>query len=191
MSEEIHGPELRALEAKLAALQPTGRIDRDQVLFRAGQLSVGPRAAWGWRCATGMLAVVSVALAGVVVLRPTARPLDRVAQQPPPPRRGPEAQQQRPPAQPAPEPPSPQPARPADQRMARAGRDEPWPDPTGPRALEQQVLRWGLGAIPPPRATASAEPPLSVEGLLGRPRKYPAKSGVPFPANIFPHGDRS
>jgi hypothetical protein len=182
MSEEIHGPELRALEANLAALTPAGDIDRDRIMFRAGQASGRPRPGWRWPCATGVLAVVSVALAGVVVLRPGPRVAERMAQVPQPvPRHAPDLE----------EPPQETPAPPMRNNLAQTGRNDPWPDPTGPRALERQVLRWGLDAIPPPRATASAAPTLSVEGLLGLPRKRAAQPGTPFPANLFLHGDRS
>jgi hypothetical protein len=192
MSEEIHGPELRGLEASLAALRPAGGIDRDLVLYRAGQLSVRPRPAWGWPCATGVLAVACAALAGVAVLRPPPRPPERVAQPAPrPPQSTPRPDERGPVTRPAPEPPSTEPAPPAEERTARAGRRDRWPDSTGPRALEQQLLRWGLDAIPPPRATASVAPPLSVDGLLGAPRKRPPQSGLPFPANVFPQGGRS
>jgi len=48
MSESTSDPKLAALEKSLTALVPVpGRIDRDQLLFRAGQASVRTRF-WLW-----------------------------------------------------------------------------------------------------------------------------------------------
>jgi hypothetical protein len=64
MSPETHDPELTSLAASLAKLAPSaGRLDRDQLLFRAGQTSAGQRG-WLW---PGIAALLAVA-AGVVGL---------------------------------------------------------------------------------------------------------------------------
>ena len=70
MSPEAHDPELAALAQALAALAPTaGRLDRDQLLFRAGQASLGRRA-WLWPSLTAVLAVLVGAVGLSEVLRP-------------------------------------------------------------------------------------------------------------------------
>jgi hypothetical protein len=67
MSEQPRDPALTALEAALAALKPApDGIDRDGLLFRAGQASVR-RPSWLW---PGAAAVLAVLLAGVLVWRP-------------------------------------------------------------------------------------------------------------------------
>jgi hypothetical protein len=56
MSSETHDPELASLAAGLAKLAPSaGRLDRDQLLFRAGQTSAGQRG-WLWPGVAAFLA---------------------------------------------------------------------------------------------------------------------------------------
>src|SRR5215831_14138364 len=78
MSESTSDPKLTALEISLAALVPVpGRIDRDQLLFRAGQASVRSRP-WLWPAATALSAVVAVVLGTVLALRPAPATVERV-----------------------------------------------------------------------------------------------------------------
>jgi hypothetical protein len=77
MSHEPHDPHLTAVEAALAALAPASRLDRDQLLFRAGQASV-PRFGWRWPAATGVMTLATVALTLAWVLRPSAPVVERV-----------------------------------------------------------------------------------------------------------------
>src|SRR5438046_9846553 len=78
MSESTSEPKLTALEKSLTALVPVpGRIDRDQLLFRAGQAAVQSRPRL-WPTTTALLAVVSCALVTALALRPTPVTLERV-----------------------------------------------------------------------------------------------------------------
>src|SRR5207253_10879014 len=62
MSSETHDPELASLAAGLAKLAPSaGQLDRDQLLFRAGQASAGQRG-WLW---PGMAAFLAFAVGAV------------------------------------------------------------------------------------------------------------------------------
>lgn len=67
MQAEPLKPELAALEAALASLTPQApRLDRDRLMFQAGQAAPRRRAgAWLWPCATA----ASLALAAVLALR--------------------------------------------------------------------------------------------------------------------------
>ncbi len=65
--------ELKAFEARLAALTPRAdRLDRDALLFEAGQASaeVGLRHRWAWPSAFGAMTTVAAVLLAVVLLRP-------------------------------------------------------------------------------------------------------------------------
>src|SRR4051794_1911455 len=78
MSEEAYDPEIAAIEARLASLVPaSGRIDRDRLMFRAGQMSV-PRRGWAWPAATAAMTLVAAALGGALVLRPAPSPIERI-----------------------------------------------------------------------------------------------------------------
>src|SRR5947209_5042575 len=77
MSHEPHDPHLTAVEAALAALAPASRLDRDQLLFRAGQASV-PRPGWRWPAATGVMTVATLALALAWMLRPSPPVVEHV-----------------------------------------------------------------------------------------------------------------
>src|SRR5438034_5192120 len=78
MSESTSDPKLAALEKSLTALVPVpGRIDRDQLLFRAGQASVRTRPCL-WPTSTALLAVVACVLGTALALRPAPATVDRV-----------------------------------------------------------------------------------------------------------------
>src|SRR5262245_30916422 len=78
MSEDIRERELKAVEATLAALTPQpGLINRDQLLFRAGQASVARRN-WLWPTATAALALAMTILAGALLLRPAPAPVENI-----------------------------------------------------------------------------------------------------------------
>src|SRR5207249_654076 len=78
MSEDIHDEGLAELEAALAGLAPRPPdLDRDRLLFRAGQESAGRRGRlWPW--ATGLLAAVAAGLGALLILRPDPQPVERV-----------------------------------------------------------------------------------------------------------------
>jgi hypothetical protein len=138
MPLEKHDPEKAGLEAALAALAPMpGRINRDALLFRAGQASV-PRRGWAWPAATAVLGLVAAILAAVIVLRPAPAPVERVIVVP-----AKEPALPAPPVDvPSPPPPvvEPTPASPGGATTAQS--------PMNYLQLQQQVLRWGLDGVP-------------------------------------------
>ena len=78
MPLEEHDPTLAGLEAALAALAPMpGRIDRDALLFRAGQASV-PRRGWAWPGAAATLGVLAATLGALLAVRPATKPVERI-----------------------------------------------------------------------------------------------------------------
>src|SRR5439155_25460831 len=78
MSESTSDPKLAALEKSLTALVPVpGRIDRDQLLFRAGQASVRNRP-WLWPTTTALLAVMTCVLGTALALRSVPAPVERI-----------------------------------------------------------------------------------------------------------------
>jgi hypothetical protein len=74
---ESHEKRLSDLERLLAALPPRPMsLDRDHLLFRAGQASM--RRGWMWPLAALMLAVAASWLGLIVVLRPLPEPVIRI-----------------------------------------------------------------------------------------------------------------
>jgi hypothetical protein len=151
MSLDPHDPELAGLEAALSALTPMpGQINRDALLFRAGQASVCRRT-WGWPCATAALGLAAAALAVVVASRPA--PTERIVVvtiKEPTLRVN------------APDPPTPEHV-PSAASQALAGHS-----PMNYLQLERQVLRWGLDGLPAtPSLPSSSVPPLTRDSLLG------------------------
>jgi hypothetical protein len=82
MSEHAYDPGLKAVEAALARLSPAAAaVDRDRLMFRAGQASRPPHL-WAWRGATAALLLLSASLTAVLLLRPHEV---RYVEKPPPP----------------------------------------------------------------------------------------------------------
>ncbi len=78
MSESDKSPEVAALESALRALQPAPpAVNRDAILYRAGQASV-IRRHWLWPAATAAMTLLAVGLAAVVVLRSPAMGPERI-----------------------------------------------------------------------------------------------------------------
>jgi hypothetical protein len=76
-----HEEELSDLEKLLAALPPRpAALNRDHLLFRAGQASM--RRSWAWPLAAVVMSVAAGCLATVVVFRPRSEPVIRVVQMP-------------------------------------------------------------------------------------------------------------
>src|SRR5438067_212719 len=74
---EAHNPEMKAVEAALSALTPRAeRLDRDQVMYRAGQSSVRP--GWTWPIAASLSLITLTALATYDLLKPRAQSVERV-----------------------------------------------------------------------------------------------------------------
>jgi hypothetical protein len=169
MSEQSRNTDLTSIEEALGTLTPAlGRLDRDHLLFRAGQVSVS-RGRWLWPAATGLLATVAASLALSLVLRSSPASIERVVyvNVPAPPSRQEPAQS------------------PADAErttLVSAGEDSrPWVQ-TNFSLLENQLLRWGLDALRnPPQPTASSAPPLTIDALLGTtPVARPAPAWFPL-----------
>jgi hypothetical protein len=68
---------MNELETALKALQPACSIQRDQLLYRAGQMSVS-RGGWLWPAATAGMTAVAAVLGTVLVLRPEPIPTEHV-----------------------------------------------------------------------------------------------------------------
>src|SRR5262249_5278681 len=144
--EDARAEGLASLEAALAGLAPSPpALNRDRLLFRAGQESV-PRRARRWQWATGLLAVTAACLGVALVCRPEPPTVvqvvikDRALPQPPAP--DPETVPVR------------QPDPPAPAGGAREG--------AGVEAarLRREMLRWGVDGRPSgPAAGASGQEP--------------------------------
>jgi hypothetical protein len=154
MPLEEHDPALAGLEAALAALAPMpGRVDRDTLLFRAGQASVQGRG-WIWTSATAALGLLAVTLGALLIYAPAPPPMERIVYVP----------IQQPGSSPDPEPTTPVPYAPGS--PATAARESPMTY----LQLEKQIIRWGLEGMPEtPKAVPSSAQPLTQESLRGMP----------------------
>jgi hypothetical protein len=155
MSEETYDAALNALEGALAALHPhPGRLDRDRLLFRAGQASV--RRGWQWPTATAVLTAVAASLAGLMLLRPPSV-VERVVyvSQPPEPKGSAPEGLPRPSETTAPREYGP---------LAAAVRDRP-PSRLGNLRLRDLALERGVEALPDLPSTPFVAHPLTVEDL--------------------------
>jgi hypothetical protein len=160
MSESTSDPKLAALEKSLTALVPVpGRIDRDQLLFRAGQASVRTRP-WLWPSSTALLAVVAVALGTALAMRPVPAPVERIVYI--------KVLQSETPSEPTP---SAIVESPSSGTVSSIGDDRNlWAGAGEYLQQRNQAIRWGVESLPPgPSATSSQTP--SVESLLGLPEK--------------------
>jgi hypothetical protein len=161
MPLEEHDPALAGLEAALAALAPTpGRIDRDALLFRAGQVSVRSRG-WFWPGAAAALGVLAATLGALLIYTPPPAPVVRTvyvrAQDPASSLPSPVADSEStPPVAYAPGSPEP----------TVAARESPM----NYVQLEKQIMRWGLEGMPDtPEAVPSSVQPLTQDSLRGTP----------------------
>jgi len=171
MSEPTSDPKLVALEKSLAALVPApGRIDRDQLLYRAGQASVRPRP-WLWPTTTGLFAIVATILGTALAVQSRPAPVERIVYVSVP----------QPAAQTKTEPMSSGAPTAIVSRSNSSGLDseDSWPGSIGYLKERNLVVRWGADALPPP-VVAPTVPSLTVENLLGLPEKKPDQSGL-FP----------
>lgn len=76
-------PELKAVEAELADLCPRDdRLDRERLIFRAGQASVagrrGPTAAWAWPASLAGMTAVAATLLVMLLARPEPSVVERI-----------------------------------------------------------------------------------------------------------------
>ena len=160
MSESTSDPKLAALEKSLTALVPVpGRIDRDQLLFRAGQASVRTRP-WLWPTSTALLAVVACVLGTALVMRPAPTTADRVVYVPVPPPAGMSAAPRHPVVAPS-----------SPGTLSSIGDTENlWASSAEYLQQRNQAIRWGVDALPQPPSAASSMQ-TSVESMLGLPEK--------------------
>jgi hypothetical protein len=146
---------LSRLANSLAVLQPRVRpLDRDALMFRAGQASV-PRTGWKWPLAASLSSFLAVVLGATLVLRAAQGPAVVSVPKPMPPMRN---WQDQPPAVPFAAPPG-APTTPSPYSSTE--------EPPLPRHLQiqEQILRWGLDGLP--AAPAPAQPrPESIDMFL-------------------------
>ncbi len=168
---------LSGLESKLAALAPPpSRLDRDQLMFQAGRQQIhGGRL---WPAVSAFLGAATLALLVMVLHRPTPEMMERVVYVSPAPKAA---------ALPRPKP-APDPVQPSLAASVEMADDLPFRNPR--LELEDQLLRWGLDALPD---VACNEPskPLTLDSLLGTPTKGTQRPTL-FPlGSWFRGGDRS
>jgi hypothetical protein len=153
LPENTPRPELTALERSLRGLAPDpGGLDRDTLLFRAGQAAAPRR--WLWPTATAVSTAAAIVLGGLLALRPS--PGERVVYVPVPvPVPAPAAVPETPPD------------------TGSASEDHAPPEELPPhRRLLEHLLRWGLDGLgqppppPAPRPRPNAHPYLSSGELL-------------------------
>jgi hypothetical protein len=144
MSPEKHDSELTAFARALATLAPAkGQLDRDQVLFRAGQVALRRRA-WLWPSVAAVLALLLGAAGLSEVLRPSPQRVQCTVYQRVEPSLSPSALWAD--------------KQPAHGDTAPPGAEEPdrQTDPLSYLHLQRLVLAWGVDGLPNPLAAASS-----------------------------------
>ncbi len=157
MPEPQPGRHLSDLEHKLRQLAPAGRVERDEIMYRAGQASVPVDAAasvfyWMWPAATVVMTLVALGLGMLLVLRDSMPGPPVGATQSPP--------DFQPPAEVHEDPHGslePEPQVPLTQSPAEA---YPHHEAAEYRQLKAQALRWGADSLPsqPPHSGATGRP---------------------------------
>jgi hypothetical protein len=143
------------LEAALKTLRPTTQLQRDQLMYLAGQASAGRRP-WIWPASTTAFAALAVALTCVLVFRPEPVPEVRVVYVPVNPKSVPFVPQKSNPPLPGVA------AVEKDVASTRATHDSP-----GLWQLEQQALHLGVESLPLPAPSVYADgQPLTLDSLL-------------------------
>jgi hypothetical protein len=159
MSESTTDPKLAALEKSLATLMPApGRIDRDQLLFRAGQASM-QRQRWLWPSSTALVTLVAVGLGIALALRPASPIVERVVYVP----AGSPISHSDSRGSVSPSMPS--------QRGTTSGEDIAWGSSSAYLHDRDQAIRWGVETLPPSPAIASSKQASFIESILGLPEK--------------------
>jgi hypothetical protein len=143
------GPELSLLADALRGLAPSaGRLDRDALLFRAGQ-AAAPRGPgrWLWPLATALASSLALGLGLALLLRPpVTHTVERVVHVPvdwPAPG----------PAPPPPVAPPGGPAAPAEEGPSAPPESLPPAGPGRYRQVQENLLRWGLDGVGAPAPT--------------------------------------
>jgi hypothetical protein len=182
MSERPLGPELAALESALLALAPApAGINRDRLLFRAGQASASRRG-WAWPAATAALALVAVALGSAWLLRPgPPERVERVYVRVPAGDKGIQASPME----------TPSPSRRADAAPLAPERGNEWDDTERYLKLRNQVIALGADSLPETPVTRAPRRLEPLEDLPDvPPGTFPAGGSLLFPL-AQPSGDRS
>jgi hypothetical protein len=147
MSPFTPDPEIKGLERALKRLQPTGTVERDEIMYYAGQ-AAAPRPSWFWPGATVFMTCMA-ALLGARLLWLSAQPV--VVEKPA-----------------TVIPVQPDPANPPkdDHQAAPAVVDPPAEEPvnetpahhvTESYQMQKQATRWGVDGLPAP-TTVSGKP---------------------------------
>jgi hypothetical protein len=156
MPEQTDHPELNTLASALASLSPSaGRLDRDQLLFRAGQASAR-RPNWPWPTASALLLVLAAGL-GIVAFR-QGQPVitERVVYVQPEPAASLQVADR---------------TAPAGSEELRAPASDALPSsPLSYYRLEQLASRWGVEGLPDPQMERSEQ----LETRITRPRDLSA-----------------
>lgn len=152
---ETSDPGLTRFEEALKSLAPAPAcLDRDQLLFRAGQAS-SRRRGWVWPAASAVLAAVALTLGALLVFRSAPPPIERIIQVPAPP------------------------TQPMDRPLLEDSPSVPdavtaVPRPPGYLRLRDEVLRWGADGLPQPAPVPPTDVPrLPLEDLLDGPHRPP------------------
>jgi hypothetical protein len=149
MSTEAENPDLAGVAAALARLAPSaGRFNRDQLLFRAGQMSV-PRRRWPWPASTALFALAAVALGIAAARRPAPETVERIVYVERP------ASSTLAAHSPAP-----------SQTEERLDDSPSTSSPLSCYRLEQVALRWGVESLPAPRSAAAVTDPSDSGSLM-------------------------
>jgi hypothetical protein len=142
---------LNDLASALGQLRPVAGVDRDALMFAAGQASAPT--SWKWPLAAGISSLLALSLGLVLLLRPSPPPVIQFiyvrVQDPPPivPPPGP--------------PPSPEPTGTVPAALLQSNEsDLPY------NRLQDQLFRWGLDAMPALVHTEPSRHPVSIDALL-------------------------
>jgi hypothetical protein len=157
MAQQDHDPDLNRLGRELRGLTPRPcPINRDAVMFRAGQASV-PRS-WLWPVLTALSIGLAVTFAAALFIQPAQAP---VPNYPTIVRPLPGAMPSQPSMLGSQDVSVPQ----SDDAVASEGDDRPTPH-GGYLGAENNILRWGLDGIPMPPTTAAPRPAEKPEMLM-------------------------
>ncbi len=163
MSHVPSDPEVTAIESALRALVPSrSALDRDRLMFRAGQVSARSRllTRWAWPSIAAALAIVAAGEGVLLATRPEPRVVERlviVREPAASPIAGPEPVvilRENPP-------------------IPSADLEPSWPMASDLLRLRRQVLRFGIDGLPDPPQLLSQ----SVEGARP-PGEAPESSGL-------------
>jgi hypothetical protein len=171
---EAMPPDLNDLAKALQSLVPEApRLDRDRLMFRAGQAQVRR---WHWPALALVTSTVAACLGLVLLLKAPPPPVERIVY----------VKVVEPAVSPSP-PAVPTPPQPAVDMDAPSNRDDGRPIRLAYHRLQQLVLRVGLDSLPPLPPPAASEQPMPLDMQLER--GSAAETGS-FSSLFFPSGDR-